>query len=197
VFNNRRQKLFCRFFSGNILAPVVSSVAARPKGAASQRMPASRVFNYAVLRLPYDLDITTNDTSTPTSASTSPTPLGTITRARAHRLTHQVSLVLSSGASYLDNGDTCTLVLLRNNGLDQKGRGIAQAGFRLRTDTTCDGRHDFFRTAFWALSTSWKAYQIYFPTDPESPPYLFGVNRNRRLQSPFQPMVLRPPILAQ
>ena len=29
-------------------------------------------------------------------------------------------------------------------------------------------------------NTLWKAYQIYFPTDPESPPYLLGVNRNRR-----------------
>jgi hypothetical protein len=38
-----------------------------------------------------DKDITTNDTSTPTPASTLPTPLGPITRARAHRLTHQVS----------------------------------------------------------------------------------------------------------
>jgi hypothetical protein len=78
-----------------------------------------------------DEDITTNDTSKPTPASTSLTPLGPITRARAHRLTHQVSSLLSSGASYLDNGDTCTLVLLRNNGWDQKGRGIAQAGLGL------------------------------------------------------------------
>jgi hypothetical protein len=83
-----------------------------------------------------DEDITTNNTSTPTLASTSPTPLGPITRARARQLTHQVSSLLSLGASYLDNGDTCTLVLLRNNGLDQKGRGIAQAGFELQD------RHD-------------------------------------------------------
>jgi hypothetical protein len=72
-------------------------------------------------------DIATNDTSTPTPVSTSTTPLGPITRARAHRLTHLVSSLLSSDSSYLDNGDTCTLVLLRNNGLDQKGRGITQA----------------------------------------------------------------------
>jgi hypothetical protein len=86
--------------------------------------------------LGFDEDITTNDTSTPTPASTSPAPLGPITRARAHRLTHHVSSLLSSGASYLDNGDTCTLVLLRNNGLDQKGRNIAQVGFGLQD------RHD-------------------------------------------------------
>jgi hypothetical protein len=82
-------------------------------------------------KLGYDEDIATNDTSTPTPVSTLTTPLGPITHARACQLTHQVSSLLSSGSSYLDNGDTCTLVLLRNNGLDQKGRGIAQAGFGL------------------------------------------------------------------
>jgi hypothetical protein len=79
-----------------------------------------------------DEDIATNDTSTPTPVSTSTTPLGPITRARARRLTHQESSLLSSDLSYLDNGDTCTPVLLRNNGLDQKGRDIAQAGFGLQ-----------------------------------------------------------------
>jgi hypothetical protein len=83
-----------------------------------------------------DVHIATNDTSTPTPVSTSTTPLGPIIRARACRLTHQVSSLLSSGSSYLENGDMCTLVLLRNNGLDQKGRGIAQAGFGLQD------RHD-------------------------------------------------------
>jgi hypothetical protein len=83
-----------------------------------------------------DEDIATNDTSTPTPVSTSPTPLGPITCACTRRLTHQVCSLLSSGSSYLDNGDTCTLVLLRNNGLDQKRRGIAQAGFGLQD------RHD-------------------------------------------------------
>jgi hypothetical protein len=71
-----------------------------------------------------DEGIATNDTSIPTPVSTLTTPLGPITRAHVHRLTHQVSSLLSSGSSYLDNGDTCTLVLLRKNGLDQKGRGI-------------------------------------------------------------------------
>jgi hypothetical protein len=83
-----------------------------------------------------DEDITTNDTSTPTPVSTSTIPLGPITRARARRLTYQVSLLLSLGSSYLDNGYTCTLVLLKSNGLDQKGRGITQAGFGLQD------RHD-------------------------------------------------------
>jgi hypothetical protein len=75
-------------------------------------------------------DITTNNTSTPTLASTSPTPLGPTTRARARRLTHQVSSLLSSGSSYLDNEDMCTLVLLMNNGVDQRG----EASRRLDSD---------------------------------------------------------------
>jgi hypothetical protein len=83
-----------------------------------------------------DENITTNDTSTPTPASASPTPLSPITRTHARRLNHQVSSLLSSDASYLDKGCTCTLVLLRNNGLNLKGRGIAQAGFGLQD------RHD-------------------------------------------------------
>jgi hypothetical protein len=81
------------------------------------------------IRTTGDEDIATNDTSTPTPVSTSTTHLGPITRARARRLTHQVNSLLSTGSLYLDNGEMCTLVLLRNNGLNQKGRGIAQAGF--------------------------------------------------------------------
>jgi hypothetical protein len=51
---------------------------------------------------------------------------------------------------------------------------------------------------FGRLSTSSKAYQIYFLTDPESPPNLFGVNRNPRFTTEsFSAMVLRHPILAQ
>jgi hypothetical protein len=45
-----------------------------------------------------DEDIATNDTSTPTPVSTSTTPLSPITRARARRLTHKVSSLLSSGS---------------------------------------------------------------------------------------------------
>jgi hypothetical protein len=98
------------------------------------------VITLSILHIPprsgCDEDIATNDTSTPTPVSTSTTPLGPITYARAHRLTYLVSSLLSSGSSYLDNGDMCTLILPRNNGLDQKRRGIAQAGFGLQD------RHD-------------------------------------------------------
>jgi len=72
-----------------------------------------------------DEDITANDTSTPSP----------ITRARARLLNHQVSSLLSSCSSYLDCGDPCTLVLLRNHGEDRKGKGFTQAGFGLQHNT--------------------------------------------------------------
>jgi hypothetical protein len=77
-----------------------------------------------------DEDINTTPTPTP-----SPAPLGPITRARARQLNHQVSSFLNSCPSYLDNGDVCTLVLLRNDGEDQKGRGLAPVGFGLQDST--------------------------------------------------------------
>jgi hypothetical protein len=42
-------------------------------------------------------------------------------------------------SSYLNNRDMCTLILLKNNRLDQMGRGITQAGFGLQD------RHDLWR----------------------------------------------------
>ena len=74
-----------------------------------------------------DDDINTNDTSTPTQVPVS----GPITRARARQLNHQVSSLLSSCPSYLYHRDACTLVLVRNQGEDRKGKGFAQAGFGL------------------------------------------------------------------
>jgi hypothetical protein len=71
-----------------------------------------------------------NTTPTPSLA-----PLGPLTCARARQLNHQVSLFLNSCPSYLDNGNTCTLVLLMNDGEDQKGRGLAPAGFGLQDST--------------------------------------------------------------
>jgi hypothetical protein len=58
--------------------------------------------------------------------------LGPMTRARARQLNHQVSSFLTSCPLDLDNGDTCALVLLRNDGEDQKGRQIVRAGFGLQ-----------------------------------------------------------------
>jgi hypothetical protein len=79
-----------------------------------------------------DEDITTNDTSSPTQDRVI---AGPITRARARQLNNQVSSFPSSCSSYLDCGDTCTLVLIRNHGQDRKGEGLAQAGFGLQKNT--------------------------------------------------------------
>ena len=70
-----------------------------------------------------------------TTPTPSPAPLGPITRARARELNHQVSSFSNSCPLYLDNGDTCTLVLIRNNGEDQQDKGWALAGFGLQDST--------------------------------------------------------------
>jgi hypothetical protein len=78
-----------------------------------------------------DEDIHTTDTSMPIQVPIS----GPITRARARQLNHQVITLLSSCPSYLDHGDPCTLVLLRNQGEDRKGKGFEHAGFGLQKNT--------------------------------------------------------------
>jgi hypothetical protein len=65
-----------------------------------------------------DETITTSNTSMPTQNRVI---AGPITRARARQLNQQVSSLLSSCSSYLDCGDTCTLLLIRNHGQDRKG----------------------------------------------------------------------------
>jgi hypothetical protein len=51
---------------------------------------------------------------------------------------------------------------------------------------------------FGRSCTFWKAYQIYFPTNLELPPYLFKVNRNPRFTiESFSATVLRHANLAQ
>jgi hypothetical protein len=78
-----------------------------------------------------DEDIHTTDTYMPIQVPIS----GPITRARARQLNHQVITLLSSCPSYLDHGDPCTLVLLRNQGEDRKGKGFEHAGFGLQKNT--------------------------------------------------------------
>ena len=83
-----------------------------------------------------DEDIHTTDTSMPIQVPISgPITSGPITRARARQLNHQVITLLSSCPSYLDHGDPCTLVLLRNQGEDRKGKGFEHAGFGLQKNT--------------------------------------------------------------
>jgi hypothetical protein len=59
-----------------------------------------------------DVDVNTSDRSTPTHNQIS----GPITRARAHELNNQVSSFLASYSSYLDSGNMCSVLLLRNDG---------------------------------------------------------------------------------
>jgi hypothetical protein len=67
----------------------------------------------------YDVNINISDTSTPTHNQIS----GPITQAHAHQLNNQVSSFLASYSSYLDNGNMCYVLLLRNRG--QEGNGVA------------------------------------------------------------------------
>ena len=84
----------------------------------------------------HDEDIHTTDTSMPIQVPiSSPITSGPITRARAHQLNHQVITLLNACPSYLDHGDPCTLVLLRNEGEDRKGKGFEHAGFGLQKNT--------------------------------------------------------------
>ena len=78
-----------------------------------------------------DEDINTIDIS-------APTPVGPLTRARARQLNLQVSSVLNSCQSYLDNGDTCTFVLLRNNGQDQQGKVQLHSEFEATPTSRAD-----------------------------------------------------------
>jgi hypothetical protein len=57
-----------------------------------------------------DVNIKTSDTSTPTHNQIS----SPITRARARQLNNQASSFLAFYSSYLDNGNICSVLLLRN-----------------------------------------------------------------------------------
>jgi hypothetical protein len=59
-----------------------------------------------------DVDINTNDTSTPTHNQI----FDPITQARGCQLNNQVSSFLASYSSYLYNGNMCSILLLRNDG---------------------------------------------------------------------------------
>jgi hypothetical protein len=65
------------------------------------------------------VDTNTSDTSTPTHNLIS----GPITRACACQFNNHVSSFLASYSSYLDNGNMCSILLLRNDG--QEGNKVA------------------------------------------------------------------------
>jgi hypothetical protein len=72
-----------------------------------------------------DVDINTNDTSTPTHNQIS----GPIIRAHARQLNSQVSSFLASYSSYLDNGNMYSILLLRNDGQERNRVAFAPATF--------------------------------------------------------------------
>jgi hypothetical protein len=67
------------------------------------------------------VELNTSDTSTPTHNQIS----GLITQTCARQLNNQVSSFLASYSSYLDNGNVCSVLLLRNDG--QEGNEVAFA----------------------------------------------------------------------
>jgi hypothetical protein len=79
-----------------------------------------------------DVDINTSDTSTPTHNQIS----GLITRARAHQLNNQVSSFLASYSSYLDNGNMCSILLLRNDGQEGNRVPFAPVTFEFQNSST-------------------------------------------------------------
>jgi hypothetical protein len=72
-----------------------------------------------------DEDINTSETSTLTHKQI----FGPITRIRARQLNYQVTSFLASYSSYLDNGNVCSLLLLRNDGQEGNRVGFAHATF--------------------------------------------------------------------
>jgi hypothetical protein len=69
--------------------------------------------------------INIGDKSTPTHNQI----FGPITRAHARQLNNQVSSFLTSYSSYLDNGNVCSILLLRNDGREGNRVGFARATF--------------------------------------------------------------------
>jgi hypothetical protein len=102
-----------------------------------------------------DVDINTSDTSTPTHNQIS----GPITRARAHQLNNQVSSFLASYSSYLDNGNMCSVLLLRNNGQERNGVHSHRRHSDSRTAAACDGRPEniwtWIQACKYFLESSW------------------------------------------
>jgi hypothetical protein len=79
-----------------------------------------------------DVDINTSDTSTPTHSQI----FGPITQARAHQLNNQVSSFQASYSSYLDNGNMCSILLLRNDGQERNRVAFAPATFGFQNSSS-------------------------------------------------------------
>jgi hypothetical protein len=72
-----------------------------------------------------DEDINTSDTS----ISTHKQIYGLITRVHVHQLNYQVTSFLASYSSYLNNGNVCFLLLVRNDGQEGNKVGFARVTF--------------------------------------------------------------------
>jgi hypothetical protein len=73
-----------------------------------------------------DVDINTSDTSTPTHNQIS----GPITQAHARQLNNQVSSFLAYYSSYLDNGNMCSILLIRNDRQERNGVAFTPVAFK-------------------------------------------------------------------
>jgi hypothetical protein len=89
----------------------------------------SRWFQHVLV---VDVHINTSGTSTPTHNQIS----GPITRARARQLNNQVSSFLASYSSYLDNGNMCSVLLLRNDRQEQNGVAFASVTFGFQNSSS-------------------------------------------------------------
>jgi hypothetical protein len=88
--------------------------------------------DYETPGLGTDVDINTNNTSTPTDNQIS----GPITRARARQINNQVSSFLATYSSYLDNGNMCSVLLLRNDRQERNGVAFASAAFGFQNNSS-------------------------------------------------------------
>jgi hypothetical protein len=77
------------------------------------------------------VDINTSDTSTPTQNQIS----GPITRDRARQLNNQVSSFLASYSSYIDSGNMCSVLLLRNDGQERNGVAFVPVTLRFQNSS--------------------------------------------------------------
>jgi hypothetical protein len=127
---------------------------------------------------------------------------GPINRARACQLNHQVITLLSSCPSYLDRGDPCTLVLLRNQGEDRKGKRFEHAGFGLQKNTNLWQSPRSHASSDWnvqaqhgkIIKSTFIWIQNYSHICSEDAVIIISLPRHFL---PFLPIVLRHPILVQ
>ena len=85
-----------------------------------------------------DEDITLSDTHTPSI----PPTIGSLTRARARQLNHEVSSFLSVPLYFDEDGmllNNCDVLLLRNTGEEQQGRP-SQGGGPIKFESVSESR---------------------------------------------------------